>query len=227
LIDTFKTLEVKYAALNIRERWMVFFAGLAVIYAVFNILLLSPALEKQTFLQSEIVQSQQQVDEIQQKISALAQSPLEDANVHNRNKVEKLNTNIHAQKAQLAELDNKLVSPEHMPDLLKDLMRNYEGIRLVSMKTMSPEPFLNQLSQESGSKSSAHLDKNLPNIFKHGLELTFSGNYMELMRYAEALQALSAQVLWDHAEFKARDYPLSELTVTVYTLSSDVAWLSI
>jgi MSHA biogenesis protein MshJ len=222
------TLASKYAALNTRERWMVFFAGLVVLYGLLNTLFLSPVLKKQKALQSALLQSQQQTSEIQQQITMLAQTPLVDIDAQNKIKLEKLNARVQQQKQQLTSLNDTLVSPEHMPDLLKNLMQNYQGIRLVGMKTIAPENFLEKPDKaDATAESPGHVDHGLPVIYRHGLELTLSGNYMELMHYAEALQALSRKVLWDKAVLNTKEYPVSELTVTVYTLSLDKTWLSI
>jgi MSHA biogenesis protein MshJ len=228
LKKTIHTIESKYAALNTRERWMVFCAGLAVLYGLLNTVLLSPVLNKQKILQSELAQTQQQTNEIQQQIATLAQTPLVDVDALNKSKLEKLNASIQQQKQQLATLNDTLVSPAHMPDLLKNLMQNYQGIRMVGMKTIPPEDFLEKpIKVDPITGSASNVDPDLPVIFRHGLELTLSGNYMELMRYAEALQALSHQVLWDKAVLNTKEYPVSELTITVYTLSLDKTWLSI
>lgn len=223
-------LLVKYQALNTRERWVVFFAGIVVIYGIFNVLLLAPALEKQQRLQAEVVQSQSEITEIQQQVSMLAQTPIEDVDTQNKSKIVKLSAKVDAQKAQLSMLNQTLVSPERMLDLLKSLIRNDEEILLVSMKTLPAENFLNQSKQESeqvANASKQDADMQLPVIYRHGLELTLSGKYMALMRYTEALEKLSQQVLWDKAVLKTKEYPVNELTITVYTLSLDKTWLSI
>jgi MSHA biogenesis protein MshJ len=230
LTKAIEQLLVKYQALNTRERWVVFFAGIVVIYGIFNVLLLAPALEKQQRLQAEVVQSQSEITEIQQQVSMLAQTPIEDVDTQNKSKIVKLSAKVDAQKAQLSMLNQTLVSPERMLDLLKSLIRNDEEILLVSMKTLPAENFLNQSKQESeqvANASKQDADMQLPVIYRHGLELTLSGKYMALMRYTEALEKLSQQVLWDKAVLKTKEYPVNELTITVYTLSLDKTWLSI
>jgi MSHA biogenesis protein MshJ len=221
-------LLVKYQALNTRERWVIFFAGMVVIYGILNVMLLAPALAKQQRLQAELAQSNSEITEIQQQANVLAQTPIEDVDTQNKNRILKLSAKVDAQKAQLSLLNQTLVSPEHMPDLLKSLIRNDEDILLVSMKTLPAENFLNQSNQEQVANVSAQdADLHLPVIYKHGLELTLSGKYMALMQYTEDLEKLSQQVLWDKAVLKTKEYPVNELTITVYTLSLDKTWLSI
>ncbi|MGZ8272111.1 MAG: type II secretion system protein GspM, partial [Methylophilus sp.] len=121
MTKTIEQLLVKYQALNTRERWVVFFAGIVVIYGILNVLLLAPALEKQQRLQAEVAQSQSEITEIQQQVNVLAQTPVEDVDTQNKNRIVKLSARVDAQKAQLSMLNQTLVSPERMPDLLKSL----------------------------------------------------------------------------------------------------------
>lgn len=219
----------KWNALNTRERWMVFFAGLAVIYFLLNALLVSPATGRHTLLATEVAQARQQLQELQQQMTTLAESPLQDVDAANKAKIADLNATLLTQSQALQALSDTLVSPELMPKLLQDVMRRHADIRLVNMKTLPPVNFIHvdapQAAQQEGTENTEV--KPEFGVYQHGLELTLSGHYMALMKYAEALQGLSKQVLWDKAELVAKDYPASELTVTVYTLSLDKTWLSI
>jgi MSHA biogenesis protein MshJ len=219
----------KFSALNARERWMVFGAGLAVIYFVIGSLLVDPVSKKNTLLNNDVAQLHSQLAEMQQQITMIEQTPVMDVDAGNKAKIALLNTTIATQSQALTELNDTLVSPALMPQLLENLMRRYTNIRLVSMKTHPPVNFIKTVLVDDGAPTNA----GLPNVaeqagvYQHGLELTLSGHYMDLLHYAEALQGLSNQVLWDKAEFSSKAYPMSELTVTVYTLSLDKTWLSI
>jgi MSHA biogenesis protein MshJ len=218
----------KFAALNSRERWMVFFAGLAVIYFVMSSLLIDPVSKKATTLNSEVAQLQTQLTQLQQEIVTIGQTPTVDVDAGNHAKIAVLNKEIAAQSEALIALNDTLVSPELMPQLLENLMRRYANIRLVSMKTHAPVNFIKTANTADDIKQATQTapEKEL-GVYQHGLELTLSGHYMDLLNYAEALQGLSKQVLWDKAELATKEYPMCELTVTVYTLSLDKTWLSI
>lgn len=243
------TITSQFAALNTRERWMVFAAGLAVIYFGVDTALLGPVTKQHTGLRTELTQSQQQLADMQQQLTTLEHTPVVDVDLGNKAKIATLNASIAAQSQALAALNNTLVSPALMPQLLENLMQRHANIRLVSMQTLPPVDFIRatahtaapsdaananltpnagqNLNQNSNSSTMRVFADAQPTVYQHGLILTLSGRYMDLLQYAEALHGLSAQVLWDKAELTAKDYPLSELTVTVYTLSLDATWLSI
>lgn len=226
-----QTITNKWAALNPRERWMVFFAGLAVIYAMLNALLLSPVQSKQQQIQSEMTQSSMQLADMKQQITELGQHPVLNVDDVNMQKIAEFKAKILAQQSEMNALQDTLVNPAQMPSLLKSLIAHHASLRLVEMKTMPPENFLNRdaggLGNVSQVTTSATGDPNSPLIYRHAITFTLAGNYMDLMQYAQALQDLSSQVLWDKAVLAAKAYPENELTITVYTLSLDATWLSI
>ena len=69
--------------------------------------------------------------------------------------------------------------------------------------------------------------KDQPVIYRHGVELTISGQYLDLLQYVEALESLPMHSLWRSALLQTKQFPESELTLRVYTLSLDKTWLSI
>jgi MSHA biogenesis protein MshJ len=226
-----QSVKDKLAALNTRERWMVFFAGLAVVYGVINALLLSPVLDKEAEIKAHITQAQTQLADIQQQVSTLAQTPANATDAARLASIKQLNTQIKAQAESLQEIEKGMVSPAEMPALLKQLMQRHAEIRLVDMKTNPPENFvqrtpLGQVAVETPAPKAANAT-NISAIYKHSISLTLSGNYMDLLHYAEALQTYAGQVWWEKASLSTQTYPNSELTIVLYTLSLDKTWLSI
>lgn len=217
----------KLAALNTRERWMVFFAGLALVYAVLNGVLVGPIQSQQQHVQNEIAQSSAQLADLTQQIASLSAHPVVSADEENTQKIAQMNIKIHAQQTELSAFQDTLVSPAQMPALLKELIERHAGLRLIDMKTLAPENFLNAQSTAATATESASAPNGQPLIYRHAITMTLAGNYMALMRYAQALQSMSSQVLWEKAVMVTKAYPENELTITVYTLSLDATWLSI
>lgn len=221
-----QALSAKFAALEARERWMVFAAGLVVIWFILNTLLVAPVTQKLAALRTEITQSQSQFDEIQQQLNAFAQTPVRDINAVNQEKIAGLDASVQAQSTKIQNLNNVLIKPENMAALLKDVLQKNANLNLVAMKTMVPEILLKKDTKQSAQPTDVH-EAGAPVIYKHGLEITLSGQYLELLKYAESLEKSNLHVLWSNASLDAKDYPVSQLTLSVYALSLDKTWLSI
>lgn len=64
-------------------------------------------------------------------------------------------------------------------------------------------------------------------LYRHGVEITVRGNYMDMIDYMNALENLPTQLFWGGAQLEVEDYPTSRLTLTLYTLSLDPKWLKL
>jgi MSHA biogenesis protein MshJ len=64
-------------------------------------------------------------------------------------------------------------------------------------------------------------------LFRHGIELTVSGAYLDLYEYLRTLERLPAQLYWGRAELSVSEYPSITLKLTLYTVSFDRAWLTV
>jgi MSHA biogenesis protein MshJ len=64
-------------------------------------------------------------------------------------------------------------------------------------------------------------------LYRHGVEITVRGNYLDMIDYMTALESLPTQLFWGGAKLEVEDYPISRLTLTMYTLSLDPKWLKL
>ncbi len=72
LMQSWLSITSKFEALNKRERWLVFFTLLFVVYAAINALLLSPVVSKKKAITTELSTDQSQIQQLQQQIAILA-----------------------------------------------------------------------------------------------------------------------------------------------------------
>jgi MSHA biogenesis protein MshJ len=64
-------------------------------------------------------------------------------------------------------------------------------------------------------------------LYRHGVEITVRGNYLDMIDYMTALESLPTQLFWGGAKLEVEDYPTARLTLTMYTLSLDQKWLKL
>lgn len=220
-----QTITSKIEALNHRERWMVLMAGMVVIYAVFNTMLVNPVLDKKATVLGELAQSQTQTAVLKQQLVVFSQHPVENPDAQNQLTLKTLTEQIHTQNAAIKALNNKLVSPEAMTYLLKKLLHKSTSLHLVAMQTLSPEDIASEKQTEAKATPTANEIK--IGLFKHGVKMTIAGNYLDLLQYVTALEQLPMQIYMGESALQAKEYPQSELTMTLYTLSLEQAWLTI
>lgn len=232
-------LSAKIDALTVRERVMVFAASAAAIVFVAHSLVLGPMLRKQATLRAQISQQQNNLagidGEITQKVQAYQVDP--DAPVRERLAA------VKAEAAQLGEnlraMQKGLVPPERMAPLLDTILRANARLQLVSMKTL-PVGSVNEMAASEGAQAlpAAGEGKPAPDaarpaataadmLYRHGVELSVRGNYLDLVDYMGALESMPTQLFWGRALLEVEEYPNSRLTLTLYTLSLDPKWMKL
>jgi MSHA biogenesis protein MshJ len=66
-----------------------------------------------------------------------------------------------------------------------------------------------------------------PLLYRHGVEVTVRGNYLDMIGYMAALESMPTQLFWGRAQLEAETWPNSRLTLTLYTLSLDAKWMKL
>lgn len=225
-------LNARVAAMSRRERIFIFVAVVAAGLWLINSMMLEPLFAKQKVMRSQLSQQQLRINEVKMQISAIQQENSPNSTSPQRTRINQLKQNLDEGNAFLKSNREKLVQPEKMAEHLRQILSRNNRLQLVSLNTLPATPLLEQaadkntdktkLSQAVGADSG--MDKQ---VFKHGVQLTLRGNYLDLLQYLIALEKLPQQMYWAQAQMSVVQYPSTELTLTVYTLSLDRTWLQI
>lgn len=220
--------------MSLRERAMIFAAAGFVVISLINSMLLDPLLARQKVLSTQVIQQQEKMKELQASIQSLLQAKRDDEDSPLRMRTAQL-------KAQLQELDgyllnrsSRLVEPDKMADLLKQVLSKSDGLQLVALKTLPVSPLIDSPQAANSAPAAAVRTSDVQKqpgaqkqIFKHGVQISVRGGYLELLRYVSALERMPAQMFWGEASLNVEKYPYSVLTLTLYTLSLDKTWLTV
>lgn len=222
-------LAAKYDGLQRRERILVLVAALACVAALMNALLLEPLAARKKTLLAQIADDGRQMRQMQQQIQAMLQNSRVDPDAASKARLAEAQERLRAVDAELDAMRHALVAPDRMPQLLEGMLKRHGQLRLLSLKTL-PAAGLAESGTAAASAGrdgkAAPVADDFP-IFRHGVELTVEGRYLDLLDYLSALERLPWHMLWGKAALKAGDGGISTLTLTVYTLSLDKTWLSL
>jgi MSHA biogenesis protein MshJ len=227
--------------MSLRERAMVFAASAALIaFAVYS-LLLSPLFQRQSELQGQIAKSQNLIKGIDDEISKKIDGFVVDPDIATRARLAGLKTEIGTLSDSLRAMQNGLVAPERMTPLLEKILRSNGRLKLVGMRTLpvlpmnegsyavapplNAAPAAGQAAAPAASAAPAPQPINL--LFRHGVQLTVRGNYLDMVSYMSALEGMPTQLFWGQAALVVEDYPNAQLTLTLYTLSLDKKWMKL
>jgi MSHA biogenesis protein MshJ len=216
----------RYDALQRRERWLVAVAVLGGVVLLGFTLFIEPALKRSQLAERTMVEQRAQLASMQAQMTAL-QSPDRNPDVAARAELESIRAQLEDLSGRLRTLENSLVPPEKMPGLLEDMIGKRSGLRLLRLKNLPVTPFAQKEASDAG-EATARMEKageKIGGLYKHGVEVSLEGSYQELTAYLERLEKSHLKLLWSSVALSAEKHPRLVLTLTVYSLSLDRAWL--
>jgi len=188
-------------------------------------------------LNAQIAQQQAELPALRQQVAALQDAKDHpDAAAHAQQ--EALRGQIAEANSVIAGMQENLVPAAEMSHVLEDLLARSPRVRIVSLKTLPASTLVEAPPATAAAPgapapaagtagASAPLQASNDNIYKHGVELTLEGSYADLHDYLTRAERMPWRMFWSRAVLDSSDYPHVRLTVTVYTLSLDPAWLQV
>jgi MSHA biogenesis protein MshJ len=110
--------------------------------------------------------------------------------------------------------NKKFVPPSLMAKALNDMLKQNQQLTLIKLESLPTTTLLSSKLQ-------------LHPTYKHGLEITFTGNYSDTINYLKALEELPWAIVWENIDYQVKDYPKAEITIRLVTLSFDEGWLGV
>jgi MSHA biogenesis protein MshJ len=198
---------------TLRERVMLFGAAALALAYVLNALLIQPLRDTQRRLGQEVAQSERELRTVQTELQRLARERQADPEAQMRKRAADLRAEVTALDARIQQEQRLFTTPQRMREVLEEMLERDKRLRLVDLKTLP----VADLAAAQGQLARR--------VFRHGIELTVAGNYLDLYAYLAALEKIPTQLYWGRVEMSVASYPVATLKLTVYTLSFDQAWL--
>ena len=186
--------------MTLRQRGMLFVTLSLAVVAMAHLLLIEPVLVKQKGLIERSKRDQSQLSAVRAQLESVIRQQETDPE---QNALRALEQQLAAAEKALATKKEGFAAATRLPGLMKDLLGKGRAVKLESLKVLPG-------SQLEGSP-----------LYRHGVELTITGTYFELLQYLADLERLPARLLWGSAELQADQYPEVRLTVQVFTLSPE------
>lgn len=220
---TWNRLKERFDKFNDRERLSVVVAGVVVVVGLGFLLAIDGALSRQKVLRDSVARQQTELSQLQAQSAELVRTLSRDPDAASRERIEQLRAELNDYDTELRGVQQGLVAPERMVRLLEGMLAGNSPVRLVSLKTLPVSSLIEPTAAAEGAAPVPAGDKKL--VYKHGIELTVEGSYPELVEYQGRLEKLPWRMFWAQSRLDASDYPRVRLTLTLYTLSLDKAWL--
>ncbi len=224
----------KVDSASLRERVMIFAGAAVVLIAILNAALIEPEFVKQRRMSREVALRQGEIRTMQEQLQNIARVRQADPDQVVRRQLESMRKQIVDIDARLTEEQRKFAPPERIGVLLEEMLSRNRKLQLVDMRTL-PVAALGRAGEAdkagakpAAAKPAAGVPEASPAsgpIYRHGVEITVTGGYLDLLNYLRELEKLPNQMYWGKLELSVSAYPQVTLKLSVYTLSLDLAWL--
>jgi MSHA biogenesis protein MshJ len=220
-----KAVLARYAerinAASLRERAMMFGAAALVLVSVLHALVIEPRLAEQRRLATRQAAQRAETTKLQAELAKLALGQRGDPSIAMRKRIDELRAEINQLNATITDEQRKFTPPEQMRGMLEEVLVQNRKLRLSELKTLPPAP-LSDVRAAAGKPAAPGSEKL---IYRHGMQLTLSGSYLDIHAYLAALEKLPTQIYWGSMELSVAEYPTVTLKLVVYTVSLDRAWM--
>ncbi len=218
-----------------RERSLIFLTAMLAVMGTMYLAAIEPAQKQYRQASSNLEEKQNQISQVRSRIETL-KSPYGDPDYANRERLKFLKNQDAGNAELLKNVQKSLVPPGQMAGLIESMLNRNRQVKLVALKTLPAVPLLKKeikAGKEKDAPSASIFDDlakkpaNDQTLYRHTIEMTLEGSYLDLMAYLAELENLSWKMYWESVKLDVTAYPRSRLTIRVYTLSLDKVWLSV
>jgi MSHA biogenesis protein MshJ len=208
---------------SVRERVLLTVMVLAVGFMCLDALWFHPQGVERSRLNDKIATLDVTLSELGRQAEAIKARGQEDPDLENRARQRQLQAELTVLDERLKALTVDLVSPRDMAEVLRELLKRQKGLRLVSLENLPP---VGLLSPREG-KPPEFDDGTYSNLYRHPVRIVVSGTYLQALDYLRELENLPRKLFWDSLDIVVGDYPETEISLTVYTLSRRKGWIGV
>lgn len=191
-----------------RERVLLLITGGALVVSMVYSLLIAPINENIASIQEEKNSLTQQYEATHNQLLAL-QGAVNKGGLVKSNTELQLEELLAKKNESLAKFKNKIIPAIRIPYLLESMLRDLSNLKLISMETIERVPF----NENKDSHDSSVL-------YKHRVKITFTGEYLNMLRYLKRVEKLPFPIGWESLEYKITQFPQAKIVLTIYMLSS-------
>ncbi len=219
-------LAERFDALSLRERALVSLAVLVVMYMVWDAALMSPEHLRQKQLVVEMYQLNERMVAVDGQLQMLTAS-LGDSEVRRqRQRIAELREDLRGLASQQAALTVEFIRPHQMAGVLRDMLGVDGKLTLLKLESLGVQPLFPPPENENEQEAAAEKYEQ-PGIFKHGMRVSFEGDYFATLQYLQALEGMPWRFYWDELDYRVTDYPRARVSITIHTLSLEEGWIGV
>jgi len=228
-----EALRAQFEALDKKIRYVLILGITAALYLLFDTFLIQPHFVKIDKLKADIKKSTQLREKQEKEIITLSTKLNPRKGNGEIKKIDELKQEITQVEKNIQYKTELFISAQNMIGFLQEVFNKNDKLTLVSLEKLPVqvtevevvELSLDQNKVKSKDKATSLFKKD--EVFKHAVEIVLSGKYADIVHYLYSIENLPWRVFWESVELVVDEYPISKVTVTLYTVSMNESWLTL
>jgi len=224
-------------ARNTRERVLILVASSALVFILMESLLVGPVFAARKRLIQESRNDQVEIGKMVAQMQSLTRARGADPDAALKSKLAALVARQAQLQSRIDAQSAELVPPAKMSAVLETILVNNPRLQLIEVKTLprvaigvekDPEPARAQArnARPAPDSSTAPADGR-SEMYRHGVEVSMRGGYLDLLAYLQEIESLPVRMFWDRVSLSATAYPTVTMRLVVYTISLQKVWLTV
>ena len=198
--------------ISMRERVLVFGAGMMLLGSVWYLGLMQPLTKQITRNRTEIASLQERMKTTNQNLE-IQVLQISSTGAEDREKFERVQQRLDEINERLGGYAAELIDPAEMSRVLQGVLKEQSKLRLIRARNISR------------GEMSASAEAETTTFYRHGLEIEFEGSYLACLEYLQEIEALPWRFYWQFLDIEVLEYPRNRIRLEVSTLSPDEEWI--
>ena len=215
--NALKTAAQNFNALTLRERLLSVVTIVVSISVVWWFFYVEPLQLKTNILTEENNRISQENKLSRNTINDIRNKIAGGLNKDKTRKLAQLEQALKSVEERLRLKTIELIDPDQMFQLMTDLVYRESGLKLLSLKRLKVKPAMEPSDDQ----------RDVAGIYRHVLEVKFSGKFMDILKYMQTLENLDWKLIWDEIEIATNEYPEISVKIVISTLSTRKEWVGV
>lgn len=222
-LDKWHDLKEKTALLSLRERAILLLVGIVVILFIWSQVYFLGFEKKLKSTNQEVTRLKQEEWNQKDELANLSARLAHDPNAALLEEHAKLKEKLGDLKEVIELRLSHLIAPEMMADVMRNVLSDYKGLRLISAKNLPVEPLKLETDKKEDSQKK---EESQSVLFSHRFEMVLNGDYFQTLSFLQRLEEMKG-FYWTMLKYEVEEYPKAKITIQLSTLSLEEDWIGV
>ena len=224
--EKWSLLKSRFESFEMRERLLIVGAVAALVYLLWDFLLLQPMGKEMQIIVARERVARQAIQTTEAEITVLQSIAKKDPNIALRSEINELRGKLGSLDEQLDTLAVGLVPAQQLPKVMHNVLSKSGKLTIERLATLPPQEIALSTAvkveapiAEPAVEAAEPVQQDVK-IYKHSVVLNVTGDFAGVVQYLRELEHSDWRFYWESLSYKVTSYPNAKIRIRVFTLSS-------